>query len=147
MMSSLLWVLTISVTLFLNAQAEASQGPGHTQMDPKLGAQVAGPFDMTCTFLGRSKKVVIVYRRLSKEIWEPKQSCNDGAGIESSHHVAPGKGDPRLMITGWYNDGQGWKQCDLKGWKDDPKGKSLSCQTPSGGTMTVTCTKGRCAQP
>jgi hypothetical protein len=147
MMSSLLWVLTINLTFFLNTQVEASQGPGPTRMNPKLGVVVDGPFDMTCSFLGRDKKVVLIYRRLSKEIWEPKQSCNDGAGIESSHHVAPGKGNPKLMITGWYDDGQGWKQCHLKGWRADPRGTSLSCQTPSGGMMTVTCTKGRCARP
>jgi len=146
-MSSLLWVLTISLTFFLNTQVEASQGPGHTKMNPKFGVLVDGPFDMICSFLGRDKKVVLVYRRLSKEIWEPKQSCNDGAGSESSHHVDMGKGDPKLMITGWYDDGQGWKQCPLKGWRADPKGTSLSCQTPNGGTMTVTCTKGRCARP
>ncbi len=67
MMSNLLWILTIGMTFFLNTQAEASQGPGNTKMNAKLGVVVEGPFDMTCTFLGRSKKVVIVYRRLSKE--------------------------------------------------------------------------------
>jgi hypothetical protein len=147
MMSSMLWGLTIVMTVFLNTQAEASQGPGSTKMNAKLGTVVEGPFDMTCTFLGRSKKVVIVYRRLSKEIWEPKLSCNDGAGSQVARHVPVAGRDPRLMITGWYDDGQGWKQCDLTGWSDDPKGKSLSCQTPSGGTLTVTCTKGRCAKP
>lgn len=147
MMSSMLWALTIVMTFFLNTQAEASQGPGSTKMNAQLGVVVEGSFDMTCTFLGRSKKVVIVYRRLSKEIWEPKLSCNDGAGSQIARHVPVDGRDPRLMITGWYDDGQGWKQCDLKGWRDDPKGKSLSCQTPSGGTMTVTCTKGRCAKP
>ena len=147
MMSSMLWALTIVMTFFLNTQAEASQGPGSTRMNAQLGVVVVGPFDMTCTFLGRSRKVVIVYRRLSKEIWEPKLSCNDGAGSQTDRHVPVDGRDPRLMITGWYDDGQGWKQCDLKGWRDAPKGKSLSCQTPSGGTMTVTCTKGQCAKP
>ena len=146
MMTSILWALTIGMTFILTPQVEASQGPGLTKMDAKLGVVVKGPFDMTCTFLGRSKKVIIVYRPASKE-WEPKLSCNDGAGIQIARHVPADGRDTRLMITGWYDDGQGWQQCELKGWGDDPKGKSLSCQTPSGGTMTVTCTKGQCAKP
>ena len=146
MVISMLWALTIGMAFLLTPQVEASHGPGPTKVNTKLGVVVEGPFDMTCTFLGRSKKVFIIYYHVSEE-WEPKQSCNDGAGSESSHHVAAGKGDPKLMITGWYDDGQGWKQCHLKGWRADPKGASLSCQTPSGGTMTVTCTKGRCARP
>ena len=105
MMSSMLWALTIVMTFFLNPQAEASQGPGSTRMNAQLGVVVEVPFDMTCTFLGRSKKVVIVYRRLSKEIWEPKLSCNDGAGSQIARHVPVDGRDPRLMITGWYDDG------------------------------------------
>ena len=146
MISSMLWALTIVTTFFLSTPAEASQGPGNTKMNAKFGVVVEGPFDMTCVFLGRNKKVIIVYRHASKE-WEAKLSCNDGAGSRNASHVPADGRDPRLMITGWYDDGQGWKQCDLKGWRDDPDGKSLSCQTPSGGTMTVTCTKGRCAKP
>ncbi len=146
MVTSMLWALTIVMTFFLNTQVEASQGPGNTKMDAKLGMVVEGPFEMICTFLGRSKKVIIVYRHGSKE-WGPKLSCNDGAGSQIARHVPADGRDPQLMITGWYDDGQGWKQCELKGWRNDPKGKSLSCQTPSGGTMTVTCTKGQCAKP
>ena len=146
MVTSILWALTIGMTFILTPQVEASQGPGATKMDAKLGVEVEGPFEMICTFLGRSKKVIIIYRHGPKE-WEPKLSCNDGAGSQIARHVPADGGDPRLMITGWYADGREWKQCELKGWRNDPKGKSLSCQTPSGGTMTVTCTKGQCAKP
>src|SRR5207302_9826251 len=105
MMSSMLWALTIVMTVFLNTQAEASPGPGSTRMNAKLGVVVEGPFDMTCTFLGRSKKVVIVYRRISKEIWEPKISCNDGAGSQIDRHVPVDGLDKVLMLTGGSGDG------------------------------------------
>ena len=146
MVISMVWALTIGMTLLLTPQVEASHGPGPTKVNTKLGMVVEGSFEMTCTFLGPSKKVIIVYRHASKE-WEPQLSCNDGAGTQIPRHVPADGGDPRLMVTGWYADGQEWKQCDLKGWREDPKGKSLSCRTPSGDTMTVTCTKGRCARP
>ena len=146
MVTSILVALTIGMAFLLNPQVEASHGPGTAKVNTKLGVVVQGPFEMTCTFLGRSKKVFIVYHQVSKE-WEPKQSCNDVGGNESHHRVPADAGDPRLMLTAWYNDGQGGQQCDLKSWRDDPKGQSLSCQTPSGGTMTMTCTKGQCAKP
>ena len=146
MVTSILWALAIGVAFLLTPQVEASHGPGATKVNTKLGVVVQGSFDMTCTFLGPSKKVIIVYHHGPRE-WEPKLSCNDGAGSQIARHVPADERDPRLMITGWYADGQGWKQCELKGWRNDPKGKSLSCQTPSGGTMTVTCTKGQCAKP
>src|SRR3989441_10873623 len=81
MVTSILWALTIGMTFLLTPQVEASQGPGASKMDAKLGVEVEGPFEMICTFLGRSKKVIIIYRHGPKE-WEPKLSCNDGARSE-----------------------------------------------------------------
>ena len=106
MVTSILWALTIGMTFLLTPQVEASQGPGASKMDAKLGVEVEGPFEMICTFLGRSKKVIIVYRHGPRE-WEPKLSCNDGAGSQIARHVPADERDPRLMITGWYADGQG----------------------------------------
>src|SRR2546430_5811507 len=137
--TSRLWALQSGVTFILTPQVEASQGPGASKMDAKLGVEVEGPFEMICTFLGRSKKVIIVYRHGPRE-WEPKLSCNDGAGSQIARHVPADGRDPRLMITGWYADGREWKQCELKGWSNGPKGKSLSSQTPSAETRTVTST-------
>jgi len=99
MVTSVLWALTIGMTFILTPQVEASQGPGATKMDAKLGVEVEGPFEMICTFLGRSKKVIIIYRHGPKE-WEPKLSCNDGAGSQIARHVPADERDPRLMITG-----------------------------------------------
>ena len=79
MVTSMLWALTIGMTFILTPQVEASHGPGPTKVKTKLGVVVEGPFDMTCTFLGRSKKVFIIYYHVSEE-WEPKQSCNDVGG-------------------------------------------------------------------
>src|SRR5438445_12109387 len=59
--TSILWALTIGMTFLLRTQVEGSQGPGNTRMDAKLGVMVDGPLEMNCTFLGRSKKVIIVY--------------------------------------------------------------------------------------
>ena len=146
MVTSILWALTIGMTFLLTTHADASQGPGNTKMDAKLGVVVEGTFEMTCTFLGASKKVFIVYHHNARE-WEPKLSCNDNAGSKTVRHVPADHQDHRLMITGWYADDRGWKQCNLKGWRHDANGKSLSCRTPSGETMTVTCTKGQCAKP
>src|SRR2546428_8938243 len=106
-MSSMRWALTIFMPFFRNPPAEASQGPGSTRMNAQLGVVVEGPFDMTCTFLGRSKKVVIVYRRLSKEIWEPKLSCNDGAGSQIARHDPIDGRAPQLLLLGCYTTGQG----------------------------------------
>src|SRR2546425_9403771 len=79
MVTSMLWALTIGMTFILTPQVEASHGPGPTKVKTKLGVVVEGPFDMTCTFLGRSKKVFIIYYHVSEE-WEPKQSCNAVGG-------------------------------------------------------------------
>jgi len=78
MVISMVWALTIGMTLLLTPQVEASHGPGPTKVNTKLGMVVEGSFEMTCTFLGPSKKVIIVYRHASKE-WEPQLSCNDAA--------------------------------------------------------------------
>src|SRR2546427_10046784 len=125
MVTSVLWALTIGMTFILTPQVEASQGPGATKMDAKLGVEVEGPFEMICTFLGRSKKVIIVYRHGPGE-WEDKLSGNDGAGSQIARHVPADVRDPRLMMTGWYADGREWKQCELKGWGSDPAVKRLS---------------------
>src|SRR5207244_7212707 len=119
MVTSILWALTIGMTFILTPQVEASQGPGATKMDAKLGVEVEGPFEMICTFLGRSKKVIIVYRHGPKE-WEPKLSCNDGAGSQIARHAPADGRDPRLMLTGRNAVGAEWKQRGLTCRRSEP---------------------------
>ena len=61
MVTSILWALIIGMTFILTPQVEASQGPGATKMDAKLGVEVEGPFEMICTFLGRSSCPRVVH--------------------------------------------------------------------------------------
>lgn len=139
-------LMIMGVAFFAYTSVEAGHGPGNAKLNPKLGMMVDGSFDMTCAFFGGDIKVAVIYHRVAKE-WEPKLSCNDTAGNPTSRNVPADKSDPQLMITGWYADGKRWKQCDFKKWRDDPNGRYLSCQTPKGGTLKLTCATGKCAKP
>ena len=46
MVTSMLWALTIGMTLLLTPQVEASHGPGPTKVNTKLGVVVEGSFDL-----------------------------------------------------------------------------------------------------
>lgn len=139
-------LMIMGAVLFPYTPVEASHGPGNAKLNPKLGMVVEGSFDMTCTFTGRGKKVILLYHRVAKD-WEPKLSCNDTAGNPTSRHVPVDGSDARRMITGWYENGNHWRQCDFQKWSVDANGSYLSCKTPQGGTLKLKCDTGKCAKP
>ncbi len=121
-------------------------GPRGVDMNTALAVVVKAPVDFKCVFKGRGNQAFVVYHLVSDQ-WKPMQSCNNGAGPERLGSLIADERDPRRLITGWYELGKGWQQCDIRGWKSDGSAPYLSCRSADGWSFTFTCTKGQCASP
>jgi len=121
-------------------------GPKGVDMNTDLAVVVNPPLDFKCSFQGGGKRAFVMYRLVSNQ-WKPMMSCNNATGSDVLGHLVAEAPDPQRLITGWYEMGQGWQQCDIRGWKSDGSSPFLSCRTPDGWSSTFACTKGRCASP
>ena len=121
-------------------------GPKGVDMNTALAVVVNAPLDFTCTFQGQGYRAFVIYHLVSNQ-WKPVRSCNNGAGNTIVGHLAADDPNPRRLITGWYEMGKGWQQCDIRGWKSDQNAEYLSCRTPDGRSSMFACAKGRCASP
>lgn len=120
-------------------------GPGGIPMKAEWAVAIQGSFDYRCDFNGSLKKAIVIYQLVGKE-WKPIISCHNGGGTAFGR--MPGSTPPaRLAVTGWYGEGNTWKQCDLNGWKKNVDGSYLSYQAPDGGTLLFTCAKSQCRKP
>ena len=121
-------------------------GPRGVDMNTALAVVVKAPVDFKCGFKGRGNQAFVIYHLVSGQ-WKPMQSCNNGAGPERLGSLIADERDPRRLITGWYELGKGWQQCDFRGWKSDGSAPYLSCGSADGWSFTFTCIKGQCANP
>jgi len=121
-------------------------GPRGVDMNTDIAVVVNPPVDFKCSFQGKGKKAFVIYRLVSDQ-WKPMMSCNNGSASDVLGHLVAEDPDPRRLITGWYEMGKGWQQCDIRGWKSDANAEYLSCRTSDGRSSTFACAKGRCASP
>jgi hypothetical protein len=121
-------------------------GPRGVDMDTALAVAVNAPVDFRCSFQGGGKRAFVIYRLVSDQ-WKPMMSCNNGTGSDILGHLTAEDPDPRRLITGWYEVGKGWQQCDIRGWKSEGNAPSLSCRTAEGWLSTFACAKGQCLSP
>ena len=121
-------------------------GPRGVDMNTALAVVVKAPVDFRCSFKGSGEQAFAMYHFVSKQ-WTPMRSCNNGAGSEAVGSLIADEPNPRRLITGWYNHGAGWKQCDVREWKRDGTAPYLACSMPGGWSSTFACAKGQCAKP
>jgi len=121
-------------------------GPKGVDMNTDLAVVVNPPVDFKCSFQGGGKRAFVMYRLVSNQ-WKPMMSCNNATGSDIVGRLVAEDPDPQRLITGWYELGKGWQQCDIRGWKSDGNAPYLSCRTSDGWSSTFACTKGRCASP
>jgi hypothetical protein len=122
------------------------KGPAGLDVNTEYAVPVKGPAEFTCTFAVAGPKAFVLYRRELSRQWEPKASCNNGAGETGGNgHLPPDGAD--WMITGWHAKDRVWRQCNFKGWGRDGDNEALVCTTLDGGWMKFTCPKGQCDKP
>jgi len=121
-------------------------GPGGASVKAEWAVAIKGSFDYRCDFDGGSKKAIVLYRLAGKE-WTALSTCHAGGGPTTFGHMPPSAAGARFAVTGWYGEGNAWKQCDLNGWKKNVDGSYLSCKSPDGGWLMFTCAKSLCRKP
>ena len=121
-------------------------GPRGVDMNTALAVEVNAPVDFKCSFQGQGYRAFVIYQMVSNQ-WKPVRSCNNGTGSDIVGHLDADDPNPRRLITGWYEMGKGWQQCDIRGWKSDENAEYLSCRTSDGRSSIFACAKGRCADP
>ena len=121
-------------------------GPRGVDMNTALAVAVKAPVEFQCTFKGRGSQAFVMYHLVANQ-WKAVRSCNNGAGSEAVGNLIADEPDSRRLVTGWYDHGAGWKQCDVRGWKSDGKAPYLTCSMPDGWASTFACTKGQCTKP
>nr|MBI3612921.1 hypothetical protein [Nitrospirota bacterium] len=146
---AVLFLLCVACGQASQAQAGtivSGAGPRGVDMNTALAVVVKAPVAFKCTFKGRGDQAFVAYHFVSNQ-WKPMRSCNNGAGPEIAGSLIADEPDSRRLITGWYNRGAGWKQCDIRGWKGDEKAPYLTCSMPDGSSSTFACIKGQCTKP
>jgi hypothetical protein len=119
------------------------KGPAGLDVNTEYAVLVRGPAEYACTFKVEGGKAFVLYRRESSR-WEPKVSCNNGAGENGTSVRLPPDGAD-WMITGWYTTSdRTWRQCNFMGWQSEKNGEALVCKTSDIGWMKLICPKGRC---
>ncbi len=121
-------------------------GPRGVDMNTALAVMVNPPVNFRCSFQGPGKRAFVIYHLVANQ-WTPMMSCNNGSGSDIVGRLTADEQDSRRLITGWYELGQGWQQCDIRGLKSDEHAEYLSCRTPDGWSSTFACAKGQCASP
>ena len=81
-------------------------GPRGVDMNTDIAVVVNPPVDFKCSFQGGGKKAFVIYRLVSDQ-WKPMMSCNNGSASDVLGHLVAEDPDPRRLITGWYEIGQG----------------------------------------
>jgi hypothetical protein len=142
----LLFVACDQATQAIGGTIVQRAGPKGADMNTALAASVKAPLEFRCVFKGRGDQAFVMYHLVANQ-WKAMQSCNNGAGPAAEGSLLANEPDPRRLITGWYNQGAGWKQCDIKGWHNDGKAPYLVCKMPDGWSSTFACTKGQCTKP
>lgn len=121
-------------------------GPGGSSVKAAWAVTIQGSFDYRCDFDGSLKKAIVLYRLAGTE-WTALSTCHTAGGPTTFGHMPANTPPARLAVTGWYGEGNSWKQCDLNGWKKNVDGSYLSCKSPDGGRLMFTCAKSQCRKP
>ena len=143
---AVLFLLCVACDQTKTGTTVRAAGPRGVDMNTALAVEVKAPVAFGCTFKGRGDQAFVMYQFVSNQ-WKPVRSCNNGAGSEAVGSLIADEPDSRRLVTGWYDHGAGWKQCDVRGWKSDGKAPYLTCSMPDGWASTFACTKGQCTKP
>ena len=116
-------------------------GPGGVPVKAGWAVALEGSFDYKCDFVGPLRKAFVLYHLVGTE-WKRLSICHTAGG--KTFHIPASTPPPRLAVTGWYGEGNSWKQCNLNGGKENADGSHFTCRVSAGETLTFACTKGHC---
>ena len=140
----LLLLLAVAVFWIEMRKTTSGSGPGGVAMKTEWAVALEGSFDYKCNFVGHLRKAFVLYHLVGTE-WKRLSICHTEGG--KTFHIPPSTPPARLAVTGWYGEGNSWKQCNLNGWKKNADGAYLTCRVSAGETLTFTCLKGQCRKP
>jgi len=134
------WGLEAGMTTF-------GDGPGKAVVKAEWAVALKGAFEYKCDFSGSVKKAIVLYQLIDKDkAWKAIGTCHTQAGT-SFGRIPESATKAQLAVTGWYGEGNAWKQCDLNGWRTNALGAYVTCAAPDGGSMWFTCAKSACRKP